>query len=48
VVINNPKAAQSGSGSAAPVYKDLMKLVLPRYSVAPDARPLADRPTEWE
>jgi cell division protein FtsI (penicillin-binding protein 3) len=48
VVINNPKAAQSGSGSAAPVYKDLMKLVLPRYSVAPDARPLANRPTEWE
>jgi cell division protein FtsI (penicillin-binding protein 3) len=48
VVINNPKAAQSGSGSAAPVYKDLMRLVLPRYSVAPDARPLAKRPTEWE
>ena len=48
VVLNNPKSATSGSGSAAPVYRDLMTMVLPRYSVTPDARPPADRPTEWE
>jgi cell division protein FtsI (penicillin-binding protein 3) len=48
VVVTDPKSAQSGTGSAAPVYKDLMNVVLPRYSVVPDARPPADRPTEWE
>ena len=48
VVITNPKSAQSGSASAAPVYKDLMNFVLPRYSVVPDDREPAGRPTEWE
>jgi cell division protein FtsI (penicillin-binding protein 3) len=48
VVVTNPKSATSGTGSAAPVYKDLMKFVLPRYSVAPDGRLPANRPTEWE
>ena len=48
VVVTNPKSAQSGTGSAAPVYKDLMNIVLPRYSVVPDARPPAHLPTEWE
>jgi cell division protein FtsI (penicillin-binding protein 3) len=48
VVVNNPKGSTTGTGSAAPVVKNLMSLVLPRYSVAPDARPPANRPTEWE
>jgi len=48
VVVDHPKSNTSGSGSAAPLYKHLMKMVLPRYSVAPDARPPAGRPTDWE
>jgi cell division protein FtsI (penicillin-binding protein 3) len=48
VVVNNPKGAHTGSGNAAPVVKDLMRVVLPRYSVAPDAVPNNPKPIEWE
>ena len=48
VVVTNPKSATSGTGSAGPVVKNLLNLALPRYSVAPDARPPVNRPTEWE
>ncbi len=47
VVITNPKSGDTGSGTAAPVYRDLMNLALPRYSVAPDARDHKPKPTEW-
>jgi hypothetical protein len=29
------------------VYRDIMTITLPRYSVAPDARPHKPLPTEW-
>lgn len=48
VVLTDPKRGDTGTATAAPVYKDLMNLVLPRYSVAPDARPHDPKPTEWE
>ncbi len=47
VVISNPRAGDTGTGTAAPVYKDLMNFALPRYSVQPDARPYHPKPTEW-
>ncbi|HWJ52937.1 MAG TPA: penicillin-binding protein 2 [Propionibacteriaceae bacterium] len=47
VVISNPKRGDTGTGTAAPVYKDLMTFALPRYSVQPDARPYKPKPTEW-
>ncbi len=47
VVINNPRSGATGTGSAAPVYRDIMNVALPRYSVVPDARPQKPLPTEW-
>jgi cell division protein FtsI (penicillin-binding protein 3) len=47
VVITNPRRGDTGTGTAAPVYKDLMNFALPRYSVQPDARPHNPKPTEW-
>lgn len=38
VVIDNPRRGDSGSATAAPVYKDLMEFALPRYGVAPDQK----------
>ena len=42
-----PAAGNTGTGTAAPVVRDLMSVVLPRYSVPPDARPNDPKPTEW-
>ncbi|HLM20694.1 MAG TPA: penicillin-binding transpeptidase domain-containing protein, partial [Propionibacteriaceae bacterium] len=47
VVISNPRVGDTGSTTAAPVYRDIMNITLPRYSVAPDARPHKPLPTEW-
>jgi cell division protein FtsI (penicillin-binding protein 3) len=47
VVISNPRWGDTGTATAAPVYKDLMNFALPRYSVPPDARPYKPKPTEW-
>jgi cell division protein FtsI (penicillin-binding protein 3) len=47
VVISNPRAGDTGSITAAPVYRDIMDITLPRYSVAPDAGPHKPLPTEW-
>jgi cell division protein FtsI (penicillin-binding protein 3) len=47
VVISNPRRGDTGTATAAPVYKDLMNFALPRYSVPPDARPHKPKPTEW-
>jgi cell division protein FtsI (penicillin-binding protein 3) len=35
VVINNPRKGDSGTQVAAPVYRDIMRYALPRYSVEP-------------
>jgi cell division protein FtsI (penicillin-binding protein 3) len=47
VVISNPKAGDTGSVTAAPAYRDIMNIALPRYSVAPDAKPHKPLPTQW-
>jgi cell division protein FtsI (penicillin-binding protein 3) len=47
VVISNPKVGDTGTITAAPVYRDIMDFALPRYSVAPDAKPHKPLPIEW-
>jgi cell division protein FtsI (penicillin-binding protein 3) len=47
VVISNPRVGDTGTVAAAPAYRDIMNFVLPRYSVAPDAKPHKPLPTEW-
>ena len=47
VVLNNPRKGDSGSSTANPVYKDVMKYALPRYSVAPDAHPHKIKSIRW-
>ena len=47
VVLNNPRKGDSGSSTANPVYKDVMKFALPRYSVTPDAEPHKTKPITW-
>jgi cell division protein FtsI (penicillin-binding protein 3) len=47
VVISNPRAGDTGSITAAPPYRDIMNFALPRYSIAPDAKPHKPLPTEW-
>lgn len=49
VVINNPRRGDTGSQVAAPVYRDIMQLALPRYSVEPSKHPiLKPKPTTWQ
>ena len=47
VVFNNPRNTQTGGGSSGPVYRDIMNMALPRYSVAPDATKHRPLPTTW-
>jgi cell division protein FtsI (penicillin-binding protein 3) len=47
VVISNPRKGETGTGTAAPAYRDIMNMALPRYSVVPDARPHKPLPTKW-
>jgi cell division protein FtsI (penicillin-binding protein 3) len=47
VVITNPRRGETGTGTAAPAYRDIMNVALPRYSVVPDARPHKPLPTKW-
>ncbi|MGI3780911.1 MAG: peptidoglycan D,D-transpeptidase FtsI family protein [Janthinobacterium lividum] len=48
VVLNNPRAnGDTGTSTANPVFRDIMKYALPRYSVAPDARKPHPKPTTW-
>jgi cell division protein FtsI (penicillin-binding protein 3) len=47
VVISNPRRGGTGSATAAPAYRDIMNMALPRYSVVPDARPHKPLPTKW-
>jgi cell division protein FtsI (penicillin-binding protein 3) len=47
VVISNPRRGETGTSTAAPAYRDIMNMALPRYSVVPDARPHKPLPTKW-
>ena len=47
VVISNPRVGDTGTVTAAPVYRDIMNFALPRYSVAPDAKPHKPLPIQW-
>jgi cell division protein FtsI (penicillin-binding protein 3) len=47
VVISNPRRGETGTGTAAPPYRDIMNMALPRYSVVPDARPHKPLPIKW-
>lgn len=47
VVMSNPRQGATGSGTAAPVYKDIMNVALPRYSVPPNPKQHKPLPTEW-
>jgi cell division protein FtsI (penicillin-binding protein 3) len=47
VVISNPRKGETGTATAAPAYRDIMNVALPRYSVVPDARPHKPLPTKW-
>ena len=47
VVLNNPKRGDTGSGVAAPVYRDIMQAALPRYSVLPSRAKHDPKPIWW-
>jgi cell division protein FtsI (penicillin-binding protein 3) len=47
VVMTNPRKGVTGSGTAAPVYRDIMNLALPRYSVEPTGKQPEPKPIEW-
>jgi len=48
VVLNNPKGGfDTGTSTANPVWRDVMKYALPRYSVVPDATTPHPKPTTW-
>lgn len=47
VVMSNPRHGDTGSGTAAPVYQDIMNLALPRYSVPPNTSQHKPLPLEW-
>ncbi len=47
VVVNNPRAGDTGTSVAAPVYKDIMNFALPRYDVAPNTTRLKAKPIEY-
>lgn len=47
VVITNPRTADTGTTTAGPVYRDVMAIALPRYSVPPGAKPRKPLRTEW-
>lgn len=48
VVLTNPRRGDTGTSTAAPVFKDIMNFALPRYSVEPNTRQLKPKPTEYE
>jgi cell division protein FtsI (penicillin-binding protein 3) len=47
VVISNPRIGDTATVTTVPAYRDIMNIALPRYSVAPDARPHRPLPTKW-
>jgi cell division protein FtsI (penicillin-binding protein 3) len=47
VVLTNPRRGDSGTGTAAPVYRDIMQFALPRYSVPPNDHKPKPKPLEY-
>jgi cell division protein FtsI (penicillin-binding protein 3) len=47
VVLDNPSDGSYGGTGAGPVFRDIMTMVLERYSVAPTGRRPHDIPLEW-
>ncbi len=47
VVMSNPDRGDTGSGTAAPVYRDIMNQALPRYSVPPNTKKHKPLPIDY-
>jgi cell division protein FtsI (penicillin-binding protein 3) len=47
VVLTNPREGDTGTTTAAPVYRNIMNFALPRYSIKPDAKPHKPLRTQW-
>ncbi len=47
VVVSNPRRGSTGTSVANPVYRDIMNMALPRYSVPPNTKKPKPLPTEW-
>ncbi|MCK5890594.1 MAG: penicillin-binding protein 2 [Aeromicrobium sp.] len=47
VVIDNPTAAASGGGTAAPVFRDIMSMALQRFGILPTGAPAPQTPLSW-
>ncbi|MEG9225598.1 peptidoglycan D,D-transpeptidase FtsI family protein [Aeromicrobium sp. Sec7.5] len=47
VVIDNPTAAASGGGTAAPVFRDIMSMALQRFGILPTGAGAPQTPTTW-
>lgn len=47
VVVDRPQAAIQGSQVAAPAWRDIMQVALPRYGILPSSSPAPQKPIEW-
>ncbi|WP_167008394.1 penicillin-binding protein 2 [Mumia sp. ZJ430] len=47
VVLDNPRGGGSGSGTAGPVFKDIMQQALQRYGIAPSGSRAPRTPVKW-
>jgi cell division protein FtsI (penicillin-binding protein 3) len=47
VVIQKPKGAASGGGTAGPVFRKILTYLLQKYAVPPTNTPPAHLPVEW-
>jgi cell division protein FtsI (penicillin-binding protein 3) len=47
VVVSHPRHGDTGTSVANPVYRDIMNLALPRYSVPPNTKKPKTLPIEW-
>ncbi len=47
VVLDNPRGGGSGSGTAGPVFRDVMQQALQRYGIAPSGSRAPRTPVEW-
>lgn len=48
VVLDDPKTGDTGTSTAAPVFKDIMSFALPRYSVEPSTTKLVAEPYSYQ
>lgn len=47
VVLDNPRGGGSGSGTAGPVFRDVMQQALQRYGIAPSGSRAPRTPVKW-